>query len=135
MRAVFSPTEDSLTDYYSDEQATFGDRLAAARTNQGMTQKQLAERLGVKNKSIAAWEDDANEPRANKLQMIAGILNISIIWLLTGEGEGVREVSTDDDGSELAKIIDEIRAVRYVFAVSTQKLAKLERRLRSIQGA
>ena len=75
-------------DYYSDDAATFGDRLAAAREALGLSQAQLASRSGVRLSTIQNWEGDRSEPRANKLQMIAGILNVSMIWLLTGQGEG-----------------------------------------------
>jgi len=79
---------DTVTDWYGADTATFGDRVAAAREAAGMTQKQLAKRLGVKLPTVRGWEEDLSEPRANKLSMMAGLLNVSIVWLLTGEGEG-----------------------------------------------
>ena len=62
-------TEDG---WFSDEQATFGDRVAGARDAAGLTQDQLAEKLGVKPSTVRDWEDDVSEPRSNKLQMMAG---------------------------------------------------------------
>ena len=70
-------------DWYSDDAATFGDRLAAARENAGLSQKGLAEKLGVSHKIVRAWEDDMKEPRANRLQMLSGMLNVSLTWLLS----------------------------------------------------
>ena len=79
-----------LKDTWFDPAAsTFGDRLAGAREQSGMSQSDLAKRLGVKLATLKSWEDDFNEPRANKLQMLAGILNVSLSWILTGEGEGI----------------------------------------------
>ena len=43
-------------------------------------------------------ENDLTEPRANKLQMLAGVLNVSIMWLLTGEGQGLDDPA---EGEEL----------------------------------
>ena len=59
-------------DWYGPESATFGDRLAGAREAAGMTQAELARRLGVKKATIADWENDLSEPRANRLSMMAG---------------------------------------------------------------
>ncbi|MDP5346981.1 MAG: helix-turn-helix domain-containing protein, partial [Paracoccaceae bacterium] len=80
---------DLEENWYGPDTATFGDRVAAAREASGMSQKQLARRLGVKIGTVRGWEDDLSEPRANKLSMMAGLLNVSIMWLLTGEGDGV----------------------------------------------
>ena len=55
--------------YYSDVQATFGDRLCAARDAAGLNQSMLAEKIGVKLKTVQAWESDSVEPRANKLRV------------------------------------------------------------------
>ena len=53
-----------------------------------MSQSKLAKRLGVKLKTLKGWENDVSEPRANKLSMMAGMLNVSLLWLLSGEGDG-----------------------------------------------
>ncbi|MEL6774542.1 MAG: helix-turn-helix transcriptional regulator, partial [Pseudomonadota bacterium] len=71
-------------DDFSDRAATFGDRMALAREAQGLTQAQLARQLGLRVDSVRNWEADRAEPRANRLQMLAAFLNVSIVWLLTG---------------------------------------------------
>ena len=76
-------------DWYGPEAATFGDRVAAAREQTGMTQAMLAKRLGVRLATLRGWEEDLSEPRANRLSMLAGLLNVSMMWLINGEGEGV----------------------------------------------
>ena len=88
--------------WYSNETATFGDRVAAAREAQSMTQKALAKRLGVGLKTIESWENDLSEPRANKLQMLSGVVNVSIPWLLTGDGSGVEPDAGDPVPDELS---------------------------------
>lgn len=75
--------------YFSDTSATLGDRIAAARLEAALTQGGLAARLGVSEEVIASWENDRAEPRANRLAMLAGLLNVSVRWLLTGDGDGV----------------------------------------------
>ena len=75
--------------WFSADVATFGDRLAGAREAAGLTQEDLAQRLGVRLTTLQNWEDDLAEPRGNRLQMLAGMLNVSLAWLLTAEGDGL----------------------------------------------
>jgi len=119
-------------DWYSADTATFGDRLAGARDAAGLDQKGLAEKLGVKLAVIQAWEDDLKEPRANRLQMVSGIVGVSMSWLLTGEGDGPD--APDDDtpmGSDLIDLLAEMRALRGQIVHAGEKLGRLEKRLRS----
>lgn len=75
--------------WFSADVATFGDRLAGAREAAGLGQEDLAQRLGVRLTTVQAWEEDLAEPRGNRLQMLAGMLNVSLKWLLTAEGDGL----------------------------------------------
>ncbi len=119
------------TDWYGPESATFGDRLAGAREAAGMTQAQLARRLGVKKATIAAWENDLSEPRANRLSMMAGMINVSIMWLLTGEGEGMEAPAEDSEANlELTDAVAELRAIRGEMRASAERAARLEKKLR-----
>ncbi|MCK0139178.1 helix-turn-helix transcriptional regulator [Aliiroseovarius sp. F47248L] len=117
--------------WFSEEAATFGDRLAGAREAVGLSQDDLARRLGVKVKTLRGWEEDLNEPRANKLQMLSGILNVTLRWLLTGEGEGVAEpVANLDDIPEVRDLLLEIRDIKSQMSRSADQLGRLEKRLR-----
>ncbi|MGI1663069.1 helix-turn-helix domain-containing protein [Palleronia sp. KMU-117] len=125
-------------DWFSDAAATFGDRLAGAREAAGLSQADLAQRLGVTLESLRSWEDDRSEPRSNRLQMLAGLLNVSIAWLLTGEGEGLEAPPQDRPAaSEPAAIPDElgpavlaeIRDIRARIEAEVARLAALEARL------
>lgn len=126
-------TDDSTTgtDWYSEQTATFGDRMAGAREALGMTQSELSKRLGVKLKTVQSWEDDLSEPRANKLQTLAGVLNVSIMWLLTGEGDGLdgptEEAVLPED---VRMILTDIRLVKSEMHRLTERLGTLERKLR-----
>ncbi|CUH44191.1 MULTISPECIES: helix-turn-helix domain-containing protein [Ruegeria] len=118
-------------DWYGPDSATFGDRLAGAREAAGMTQAQMARRLGVKKTTIAAWENDLSEPRANRLSMMAGMVNVSIMWLLTGEGEGMdAPVEAEEGAPELADVVAELRSIRGEMRASAERAAKLEKRVR-----
>lgn len=117
--------------WYSNDAATFGDRVAAAREARQMSQKALAKRLGVALKTIDAWENDLSEPRANRLQMLSGILNVSIPWLLTGEGEGVALESADID-TDAADLMAEVRVLRTEMLRTAERLGVIEKRLKSV---
>lgn len=117
--------------WYSDDAATFGDRVAAAREVTGLSQHELAARLGVKDKTIKAWENDTAEPRANKLQMLAGVLNVSMRWLLTGEGEGVSAPDEGEIPSEFTALLAEMRELRGQAATLAERIGRVEKRLRS----
>ena len=115
--------------WYADDAATFGDRLAAAREVRGMSQKDLARRMGVNLKSLESWENDMREPRANKLQMISGLLDVSMSWLLTGEGRGV-DPDPSTEVPEMAELLNEMRQLRTEMQRSTERLGVLEKRLK-----
>lgn len=121
-------------DYFSEENATFGDRVAAARDTLGYTQGELARRIGVKVETLRAWEADQSEPRANKLQMLAGLLNVSMGWLLSGVGEG--GVAPPDESAEAVAAVEgealaELREIRVAQLRLAERLGRLERRLRT----
>ena len=123
---------DDATDWYGPDAATFGDRLAAAREAAGMTQEQLAKRLGVKLGSLQRWEEDLAEPRANRLSMVAGILNVSLIWLITGEGEGIAPPDEEAIPADIGAVLTEIRGMRAEMRNSAEKLGRLEKKLRAL---
>ena len=117
--------------WYGEDVATFGDRLAAARQAAGLKQADLAKRLGVKKATLLSWEEDLGEPRANRLSMMAGILNVSVGWLLTGDGDGV-DLSDEAEATDgdLLSIVQEMRDIRSRMKNDLERLARLEKALR-----
>ena len=119
--------------WFGDDIATFGDRLAGAREAAGLDQSGLAGKLGVKAQVVEAWENDLKEPRANRLQMMAGVLGVSITWLLTGEGDG--PAAPEDENfleADVTELLSEMRALRSEIKHSGDKLGRLEKRLRKV---
>jgi transcriptional regulator with XRE-family HTH domain len=118
--------------WYGEDVATFGDRLEAARRNANLSLRELAKHIGIKNSTLQNWEDDVTEPRANKLNTLAGMLNVSLMWLINGEGDGL-EASDENSVSNanLDAALIEIRELRVQMMHSANRLAKLEKRLRN----
>jgi transcriptional regulator with XRE-family HTH domain len=83
--------------WFEDSVATFGDRLEAARMQTGLSQDGLAQRLGVRSTTVSAWERDDWEPRANRVPTLSGMLNVSMVWLMTGEGPGLTPPDAAED--------------------------------------
>ncbi|MDP2063331.1 MAG: helix-turn-helix transcriptional regulator [Phaeovulum sp.] len=122
--------------WFSAEVATFGDRLAAARENAGMSQKTLATRLGVRLTTVQAWESDTTEPRANRMQMLAGMLNVSLMWLLAGRGDGLD--GPPGSGTQTARAnaaaLQSLHEIRSSVADLDGRLARLEETLTAAGG-
>jgi transcriptional regulator with XRE-family HTH domain len=117
--------------WYGDDAATLGDRLLAARNAGGVTQTELATQLGVKVVTLDAWENDWKEPRANRLQMLTGLLGVSLRWLLTGVGQGPdNPEETTEIPSDVNGLLAEMRKLRTQIAKSSVTLGELEKRLR-----
>lgn len=124
---------ETEVDWYGPDAATFGDRVAAAREAAGMTQAQLARRLGVKKATLVGWEQDLAEPRANKLSMISGLLNVSMSWLLTGEGDDLSEPgSFEGQSSDFQALANELRALREDMRRQTERAGRIEKTLRRL---
>lgn len=127
--------QDDPGSWYGPEQATFGDRLAAAREQAGMDQAKLSRRLGVKQATLRKWEEDLAEPRANRLQMLAGLLNVSVVWLLTGEGDGPDGPPADAPLPDSARdLLLEVREMKSEMTRAAQRLGRLEKALRNQLG-
>lgn len=122
-------------DWYSPEASTFGDRVAGAREQAGMTQKELAKRLGIRLATLKSWEEDLSEPRANRLSMMAGLLNVSMMWLITGEGEGVDAPGESMPAdATIRELMIEMRELRADLLKRAEQVARLEKRLRAALG-
>jgi transcriptional regulator with XRE-family HTH domain len=89
--------------YDDNEDTTLGGRVFQAREAAGLTVSQVINRLGVRKATYLAWEADRSEPRANKLVALAGILNVSPTYLLSGLGRAAAQPLKHQ------QIIDELR--------------------------
>ena len=120
-------------DWYGAGVATFGDRLQGAREAAGLTQEDLAQRLGVRLTTVQAWEDDMAEPRGSRLQMLAGLLNVSLTWLLTAEGEGLEAPAGPGALPPAAQeALAELGRLRSQAAALAREIGTVEKRMRNL---
>lgn len=57
-------------------------RIKEARKAAKLTQRQLAEKIGIKVSTLSGYEIGAHDPGSNKLTKIAQICNTTVDWLL-----------------------------------------------------
>lgn len=59
--------------------------IRGSREKTGITQEEMARRLGVSNKTISAWEVGRRNPKSTMLPKIAEVLGCSIMELFGEE--------------------------------------------------
>ena len=69
----------------------FGERLFAARTAAGLSQVEVAQKLGITQTAYALWERRPMALRPDQIETIAKILKISVGELFTGNGRRSKE--------------------------------------------
>jgi SOS-response transcriptional repressor LexA len=69
------------------EKQTFGARVKQVRKAAGLTQKQLAQRAGISQPTVAYIERERNSKSTAAVQL-ARVLNVSAEWLVSGDGSG-----------------------------------------------
>lgn len=73
------------------EKKTIGAFIAALRKANGMTQKDLADRLNVSDKTVSRWERDDGAPDLSLIPVIAEIFGVTCDELLRGERKSPEE--------------------------------------------
>ena len=88
------------------DQIKIGKFIAECRKKAGMTQMQLAEKLGVTDRAVSKWETGKSLPDAAIMLDLCAMLHITVNDLLTGE-----VVSMEDQNKMMEKnLIDAVAA-------------------------
>ena len=67
------------------DQIKVGKFIAACRKEQGMTQANLAEQLGISDRAVSKWETGKSMPDSGIMLELCALLNINVNELLSGE--------------------------------------------------
>lgn len=86
------------------DQQKIGRFLKALRKGSGLTQEQLAERLGVTNRSVSRWETGSNLPDLDLLIELADLYQVELREIL--DGERVREQMDKEIEETARKVAD-----------------------------
>lgn len=86
-------------DHDHDTDSGIGERLRSAREARALELNEAAELMGVLSSTLEGWEAGHEVPRANKLQTLAGVLGVPMVWLVNLDEPGEAEdlVPTDID--------------------------------------
>jgi transcriptional regulator with XRE-family HTH domain len=116
---------DGLLD---DTDVQIGQRIIEARVALDDSVDVVAERVGVTIETFEGWESGGLTVRANHLNRLAGVLGISLSWLIMGRG-----AEPMADSSELSRLRTDLAAalsrlddVMNELTVIDQRLAQLD---------
>lgn len=65
-----------------------GERIKLARQVAGISQEELAEKIGTKQTQVWRWESNRAEPRISFLKKIAEVTGVPLIDLITDDESG-----------------------------------------------
>ncbi|MFD0671500.1 helix-turn-helix domain-containing protein [Cohnella sp. GCM10027633] len=102
---------------------TFGTRLKQARANKKLTQIEVADKLGIDYTTISKYENNKSEPDNEILREMAGIYEVTLDWLISGQApsgkpadaiyiDGVLESLTRDEALHLIDSLEMYRLLR-----------------------
>lgn len=112
-----------------------GEQILFLRKNKGITQEQLAQKLGITNQAVSKWESGQCLPDIQLLPEIAEYFNVSIDELL-----GRTTLKNDDDiliilknkiqnaepGTEMAQLMKIVKALHAIVCVMESQKAESE---------
>ena len=84
-----------------------GDFISKKRKEKNLTQKELALKIGVTDKAVSKWERGLGCPDVSILEMLASVLNVTILEILKGriiENEIIPVTEANDYIKDTVKI-------------------------------
>lgn len=108
---------------------TLGEKLKEARKQAGLSQEQLAEKLGISRSAVAKWETDAGMPGIDNLKILSQLLGVSIDYLVNNGEELYKAIIKEQidlfryEGSRRVKKDKAVRE-KYPTAIIHSLLAK-----------
>lgn len=71
---------------------TVGERIKQIRKDKGLTQDELAQKLGISRAAMGQFEKESSHPRAGTLQKIADALGVPVYEFSLNEGERIKMI-------------------------------------------
>jgi len=112
-----------------DDGDTLGGRITRARDLASLTLEDAASHIGVTDETLAEWESDRSEPRANKIMTLAGVLGVSPAWLISGTGDAPQSQNLSVAVDEMTGEINRLRELALQITASVEIL---ESRLKTL---
>lgn len=112
----------------SDACAAIGQKIAALRRKEGISQEEFAYRLGVSRKTVSLWELEKRVPKSDTLELICHEFGVDIGYFFGGEektertGDGETASVRDVEADPRERILKRYRIVLLVFWLSVAAL-------------
>lgn len=81
---------------------TIGKRIKEVRKDQGMTQTEFGDKIGVKGNTITGYENGTRRPSDSTINYICLLFDVDQTWLRTGEGR--KDLPSPDSRNSLEKL-------------------------------
>ena len=95
------------------ERKSIGSFIAILRKASGLTQRELADKLGVSDKAVSRWERDETAPDLYLIPVIAEIFGVTSDELLRGEriaeNAPIQEKQTEKSERQIKTILKTVR--------------------------
>ncbi len=101
------------------DQIKIGTFLKTLRKEKNITQEQLAEQLGVSNRTVSRWETGSNMPDISLLLEIADYYSLEVSEILNGE----RKAATEEESTKLREVAEYADADKEKMALKTRVYA------------
>ncbi|MDG5817127.1 helix-turn-helix transcriptional regulator [Chitinispirillales bacterium ANBcel5] len=88
------------------KRSPLGQRLFDARKVRGITQQELANKLGITKRMVANYEGNSEGPSVERLEDIAKALNVTVSYLL---GESTLKTVKEDISPNIRKHIEVLK--------------------------
>ena len=82
----------------------FNGQIKKIRTNNHLTQEQLAQKLNVSRQTISSWENSRNLPDLEMVVTIAKLFNISLDQLILGDDTMTNKLVKDGNETKKARL-------------------------------
>lgn len=117
---------------------TIGERIKTVRKARSLTQQAFADKLGLKQNTIATYEMNKTIPSDRTISDICKEFGVSEDWLRYGEGEMFAAMDRDEEiAAMVAKVISgnndfQKALVRIISSCTEKELEVLERKFREL---
>ena len=108
------------------EKQTMGEIISALRKEKGMTQKDLADKMGVTDKAVSKWERNLSCPDISSIPKLAEILGTGVETLMDVTPKGEEKASAGQIVEIVLKAVPLAMSIAVVVGIMLNKLEVLE---------
>ncbi len=95
---------------------TLGEKIKEARKQAGISQEQLAEKMGISRSAVAKWEVNNGMPDIENLKLLANLLGVTIDYLVD-ENEDFEKIAEKEEPREGGNKIKKIKSIMWGIAL------------------